>query len=506
MKFARVGYLLGSVFKVFALFLLIPLLGSLYWDEDVRPSAISEILPGTLRETTATFLLTFIFVFLLGFLLTATFPKIEEDLREREAFFVVGFGWLFCAALGGLPFLLSGATRDPTVALFEGMSGITTTGFTALDVPLERYPESLHLWRGSLHFFGGLGIVLVAVAVITRLTEGAHKLLSMEAGTGDVTRLRPKLSQTAKSLFGVYVTINLLAFVAFWLALRYTGDRLGWKPAAYHALVHSMGTIATGGMSTRTDSIAAFDSSLFNTLVIFAAFASGVSFVLYYRVLHGGAGQLWHHPEFRFYVTMILLSAVAVAAFLLYEGRTAASGVAHALAAVVTTITTTGYTTTNLDAFPDGAKLFLLLLMFTGGMVGSTAGGIKVARIFLLLRLSLQELQKLLHPHAVTIVKMGGRLFPEDSMRRIVVFFFAYVTVFIAGALGFGLLGFDLESSLSASAASIGNVGFGFGAVAIGFASPVPEAARVLATLLMWIGRLEIFTVLLLFIPATYRS
>jgi trk system potassium uptake protein TrkH len=430
----------------------------------------------------------------------------HAELREREAYVTVGAGWFLCALLGALPFLLTRATSDPVVALFESMSGITTTGFTALDFPLEQYPESIHLWRGALHFFGGLGIVLVAVAIITRLTEGAAKLLSMETGTGDVTRLRPKLTQTAKSLFGVYVTINLLCFVALWAGMALTGERRGWKDAAYHALVHSFSTVATGGLSSRSDSIGAFGSDAVNLTVWFFMVVSGVSFALYYRLFHGDYASFVSNPEFRFYLSITLLTSIGVAGYLWVDGHTVVGAFGSAFFHVATTITTTGLTYVNPDSYPDGAKLFLLLLMFTGGMVGSTAGGLKTARIYLLLRLTFRELQKLLHPHAVSVVKLGGRIFPEDSMRRIVVFFFVYVTTFIGGSFAFAALGMDLESSLSASAASLGNVGFGFGSVAAGFMDPVGPLARMLSFFLMWLGRLEIFTALLLFVPATYRS
>lgn len=510
MKFRRITQTLGRILQIYALFLLLPILASLYWDTG-EPSDLAAELGLDMRHTTVGFLLSFLFIYFLGLLLSLISRAELEDLREREGYFVVGFGWLLCAALGSLPFVLTGATRDPTVAWFESMSAITTTGFSALIDPtdplsLERLPPSIHIWRGTLHFFGGLGIVLVAVAILSRLTEGAVKLIGSETAGGDVTRLRPKLTQTAKSLFSVYIVLTLLVFLAFWLSIRYTADGYSWKLAGFHALVHAFGTVATGGMSSLTSSVAGFASPWVSWVMVVGMFLSGVSFPLYYLAVHMGFGRLFRNPEFRFFVTLVVLASVAVFTFLLREGSSFAAALSSSIFTVITTLTCTGYTDANPDLFPDGAKLILVFLMFTGAMVGSTTGAIKLGRIYLLLVLTYRELQKLLHPHAISVVKMGGRIFPEETLRRVIVFFFSYVSVFIAGAVGFSALGFDLQSSISASASSLGNVGYGFGIVAPGFGPQVTETARLLGTLLMWVGRLEIFTALLILVPATYRN
>lgn len=511
MKFLRIAATLGSIFKMFGLLLLLPAFGAVYWDDDGVPaSSFAADLGLPMKVTTASFLITAIFTMLLGFVLAGFGQEVKDELREREAFFIVGAGWLFCALLGSLPFLLTGATRDVTVAVFEAMSGITTTGFTALPGPLESYPPSVHVWRGTLNFFGGLGMIVVAVAVVARLTEGGVKLMSMESAGGDVTRLRPKLSQTAKAIFGVYLGLNIVFFVAFWIILRYTGSEgLGWRDAGFHALVHAMGTMATGGFSTRSLSAAAFGSSAFNIAMFIGLFLGGTQFALLYTGLSRGLASFWQNSEFRFYVAVMSLSGLATAGFLAADGRELGFSLGVGVFTALSTMTTAGFTIGDVDAFPDGAKLVLLFLMFTGAMVGSTAGGIKLARILLLLKLTYRELAKLLHPHAVSVVKVGRRIFPEETMRRIVVFFFVYVTIFIAGALSFALLGLDFETSLVASAATLGNVGFGWAGVADGFMDPLglsSPLARLVGALLMWLGRLEIFTVLLLFVPATYRD
>jgi trk/ktr system potassium uptake protein len=501
----RVVRLLGTVFKVYAFFLLIPIAGSLYWDEDVGPSAISRVLPFDLKVTTASFALVAVFIFLLGFLLTSVVPEFHEDLREREAYVVVAAGWLFCAMLGALPFLLAGTTSSLTVALFEAMSALTTTGYTALPNPLEQYPPSIHLWRGTMHFFGGMGIVLVIYAIVGRLTEGGHKLMGSETG-GEVSRVRSTLSQTSKSLFGVYVTLNLLLFLALWVAIRHSPIGLGWKASAYHALVHAFGSIATGGMGTLTLSAEGFRSPWVESLIFVGMFLGGTSFVLLFELVVGPVrSALFKHGEFRFYVAVLAAASIAVGLSLLLAGMDFDYAFGKGAFMVMSALATCGYTSIDPNRLPDAARLVLVLLMVTGGMVGSTVGAIKLARIQLLLQLTTQEIRHLLHPHAVTFVKMAGRLVPETTTRRVVVFFFTYTTVLIAGTFGFAFLGHNLSDSLVASAASLGGVGFGWGTGA-GFAEPVGDLARLLGTVLMWLGRLEIFTVLLLFVPATYRS
>ncbi len=503
MKIGRVLRSLGSILKVFAIFFLVPAIGSLYWDDDVGLSPLSEKLPFALKETTVGFALTALFVMLFGVLLTTSTPSYAEDLREREAYVAVALAWILCALVGAIPFLLIHATTSPFVAFYEAMSGLTTTGYSALPLPLEKYPESVHLWRGTMHFFGGLGIIVVLYTIVGRLTEGATKLMMPEAG-GDVTRLRPKLSQTTKALFGIYTGLVLLFFLALTFALHESG--LSWKASSYHGIVHSMGSIATGGMSTQTLSVEAFQSVAVNVIIYLAMFAGSLSFVLYYFVLTGhGIGRLFRDSQFLFYVAVIFGATLVVSAFLYEAGWSLWSALGHGAFMALTAAATCGYTTTDATAFPDGAKLVLLLLMITGGMVGSTAGAIKVARIQRLFQLTFREIQRLLHPHAVSIVKVGGRIVPEETMRRIVVFFFTYVTVFIAGSFAFAFLGYGMADSLVASAASLGGVGFGWGDGS-GFADPASPLAPVVSMVLMWLGRLEIFAALVLFIPSTYKG
>lgn len=505
MKVLRLAGTFAALLKVYAYFLLIPTLASLYWDEAVDPVSQVGALTLPVKMTTAAFFLTFITVLLVGYTISALAGPNPGELRDREALFVVGTAWLWCALFGALPFLITRTTLDPSIAFFEAMSGITTTGFTALAGPLEQYPESIHVWRATLHLFGGIGIVIIAFAIIARLTEGGAGMMRSETGS-DVERLQPKLSHTARSLFFIYLTLNILSFVSFWFAVHFTGQRLSWKASAFEAYVHAAAGVATGGFSSHGDSIGWFGSHAVLWVAFATMFFGAISFPLYFRTVRQGLGVFFRNSEFRFFLGVIGTAFLGVAVFFFIQGRSIVFILEHGLFFTLTSLVTCGFTSTALDNLPDGVKLILMFLMFTGAMVGSTTGAIKLSRIQLLLHLTADEVRRLLHPRAVTIAKLGGRIIPEVAQRRVVVFFFIYVTTFFVGAAVYSFLGSDFESSLVRSAATLGGVGYGWGDAAGGYADPISPLARLVGIVQMWMGRLEIFTVLVLFFPRTYRD
>ncbi len=503
MLYTRVVAALGGVVKLFSFALLVPLAASFVWDEGVARIDL-PLFGWSVPSTTLVFFLTFLFVLLLGSILSRYGVEELDELRDREGFLIVGFAWLILPLLGALPFLLTGLTRNPLDAYFEAMSGITTTGATVLAEPLEQYARSTMLWRALLQWVGGIGIIVMSVSVIGRVTQGGHRILEMEAPGGAIERLKPRVEQTAKTLFRLYLALTGIAFGTYLLLLRFGGFDLGWKQASYDALLHTFTTLSTGGFSHRTASIAFYDNYAFWwAVIVFMAIAGG-SFPLYWAAVHGRSSRLWRSPELRFYAGILGGAALLIVVVLLLSGRSVADALTHGAFQAASFMTTTGYTSTDHNVFPDSARLVLFLLMFTGGMYASTAGGIKVNRIHILLKLSRRELQKLLHPRAVATVKTQGRIVSDDALRRIFVFFFAYITIFIAGAMVYMHFGMDLVSGLSASASAIGNIGPGFDTVASTFAT-VHVPGKIVAILQMWLGRLEIFTVLLLFVPATYR-
>ena len=504
MRLARVLAGLGTLFRLFSFSLLIPMFASLWWDPRTNLFSVAGLFD--VPTSAIVFFFVFVIIMLLGYLLTSLATVELEELREREGFAIVGFAWLILAALGGIPFLLTGTTQNPLSAYFETMSGLTTTGATAL--PLSTFDSilpSIHMWRATLQFVGGLGIIVLAVAVLARLTDAGQRLMSAETPGGQVTRLKPKITQTAAALWNVYIAFAAVLFAIVWPTIHFTGRQLPWKDAAFDALIISFTTMSTGGFSNRADSIAFFQSDVLTGVVTIFMLAAGVNFNLYWHLFHGRRRLLLRDSEFRFYLSVFLIAFVAIAVILLYNGRSVNEGIEASAFQTASFLTSTGATSADHNAFPDAARLVLLLLMFTGACVGSTSGGLKSIRILLLLRLTRIELQKLLHPHAVANLKVEGRIIPEDTLRRVVVFFFAYVTLVLVGSFLYAFIGFDFISAISTATSMVGNTGPAFGRAAYAF-SDVSDFGKVVGILLMWMGRLEIFTVLVLFFPRTYRD
>lgn len=503
MRGRRVTAGLGGILRSFSWAALVPAAASLVWDSSVATLAMPG-LPFEPKATTVVFLLVFGFIRLLGHVLEFHGVRELDAMREHEGFVLVGLTWLILAVLCAIPFLLLGAIPNPVDALFESMSGLTTTGATVMAGRLESYPPSLMLWRGLLQWLGGIGVVVVAVAVLAQITEGGHRILAMEAPGDQYARFKPRLLATAYALARIYAGLTLLLGLLYLLLMRYGPAGLSWSQAVYDAVMHAFTTMSTGGFSHRTDSLAFYDhTALFWVTTVFMLIAGG-SFTLYWMTLHGRGSRLWRNPELRFYLSVFAIVASLIAGALVWDGWSVGDAATHGAFQTASFLTTTGYTSTSHDLFPEAARLLFLLLMFTGGMSGSTAGGIKTFRILILLELLMRELQKLLHRRAVVPVKVDGRVVPFPAIRRILVFFFSYLFLFLVGSLAYALLGMDVVSAFSASATTQGNVGPGLGDVAATFAN-VPWPGKLVAVMQMWLGRLEIFTVLLLFVPATYR-
>lgn len=500
----RVIAALGGILRIYSFAALVPFVASFVWDEGVAELPL-PLVDASVRLTSLVFGLFFLLVLLTGSALRFFGDADFDHLGARDGFLIVGYGWLLLAVLGAIPFLVSGAIRSPIDALFESMGGITTTGATVMAFPLEQHAASVLLWRAVLQYLGGIGIVILSVSIIARLTEGADRVLALETPGGTITRLQPTIVKTARALSGVYGAISLFIFAAYLLRLRYGPYAADWSKAVYDALAHTFTTIPTGGYSPYTRSVAHFDDPVLLVMITVFMLVGGGSFALYWTVVHGRPSRLWRNGEFRFFLLIYAAGFLVVLFGLLIDGWFWRDGLIHGAFQTAAFMTGTGYTSVPHDALHGVARMMLFVLMFCGGMVGSTTGGIKTFRLFVLMRMVRREVQRLLHPHAVAIVKSQGRILPEESLRRIVVFFFTYVTVFIAGTIIYTQMGLDIVSGISASAAALGNVGPAFGSVAEGFHT-VPPAGKLVAVVQMWLGRLEIFTVLLLFTPGTYRD
>jgi trk system potassium uptake protein TrkH len=378
------------------------------------------------------------------------------------------------------------AGLGPIDALFEAMSGLTTTGATIL-VDFGAYGRGIFFWRSLTQWLGGMGVIALFVAVLPRLAIGGRQLFFAEAPGPTDEKLTPQLRKTALALWQLYFILTAAEFAALSLA--------GMSP--FDAVCHSLTTMAAGGFSPHPASIAGYGSATIDWIITVFMFIAGANFALQYRAVRGSRAALAQDEEFRAYSGVVLVAVAAVTGFLMMDGLAFLDAVRHGAFQVISIVTTTGYASTDFQLWDAQAKMVLFLLMFVGGCAGSAAGGPKVVRHVLMARYTLRELKRTLHPRAVLPVKLGGRVVPESILRDVQVFVIVYLLTLAVGAAVVVALGADLMTGITASIASIGNIGPGFDAVGpmANYAGLHP-VSKVVLTLEMWIGRLEVLTVL----------
>jgi trk system potassium uptake protein TrkH len=423
--------------------------------------------------------------------------KSRKDLSVREGFAIVTFGWTFYALFGALPFLFSGAIPSPLDAVFETMSGFTTTGSTIL-TDIEILPESVLLWRALTHWLGGMGIIVLSLAILPMLGVGGMQLFKAEVPGPTADRLKPRIQDTAKLLWGVYVLLTAAETVL----LMFGGMNF------YEALCHSFATLATGGFSTRNASVGAFNSPYIEWVIILFMLLAGVNFSLHYHALRGRVRGYFRNEEFRTYLVLVLAATGLIV--LLNQGRVYDSfldNLRYSAFQASSILTTTGFGTADFEIWPVLAQYLLVLLMFTGGCAGSTGGGMKVARILLLFKHAQVQLYRLIHPRAVRLVKLGDIPVDREVMQAILGFFALFMGVFVVASCLLAASGMDLVSSGAAVIATLSNIGPGLGSVgpADNFAQ-VPAFGKTVLIACMLMGRLELFTVLVLFFPSFWRK
>ena len=423
-----------------------------------------------------------------------------EFVSSRDVLFSVTLAWVLSAVLGGIPFLLEGTFTNPIDSTFEAMSGFTTTGATLLS-NIEAQTPSILFWRSMTQWLGGIGIVVLFVAVAPVLGFGAARLLSAEVSGIDQTRLTPRIADTAKALLVVYLVLSTAEVVALLLA----------GMGLYDAVVHTFTTIATGGFSPRTDSIGYYHSVAIEVVIIVFMALSAVSFAIYYLLYTQRSLKVLLDQELLAYVGILVAGVLFVWGILIVEGSYGDSwGQAFRYSAfdVTSVITTTGFITADYDKWDTGAKFAVLMLMFIGGCAGSTAGGMKVIRIVIVFRTILADLLRSIHPRAVTPLKLGERVIPESTRVAVLGLFAAWILTFIVASLVIAVQPqLSLISSLSAVAATLNVVGPGLDQVgATESFGAVDHFGRVILTLCMLLGRLEILTALALFSPAFWKD
>jgi len=421
----------------------------------------------------------------------------RRELGRRDGFAIVTFGWLAAAVAGALPYVLSGLIRNPISALFETMSGLTTTGATVLS-NLEEIPRGLLLWRATTHFFGGMGVLILCVAVLPFLRVGGMQIYRAELPGPEKERLTPRLVTTARALWGVYVLMCL----AETLLLMVGGMDL------FDAVCHSFATMATGGFSTRSGSIGAYHSAYIEVVIIIFMLLAGTNFALHYRALRGDLLGYLRNFEFRGYVFIWAAACGLLAVLILFSGRYDDLG--HAVRTAffqgTSIMTTTGFTTADFDTWPNAARLLLVVLMFVGGCAGSTGGGMKVFRILVGVKKVVRDLSRYMRPRVVMRIWVGQRVLDEETVSHIASFILLFLGIFVGATAVMAFFTPDLVTAAASVAATLGNIGPGLGAVgASENYAGIPVAGQVVLTLCMLLGRLELYTVLVMFMPSFWK-
>ncbi len=437
--------------------------------------------------------------FLIGWVFTRTGTPYfyGKDLTNREGILTVVLSWVIAALFSALPFVLTG-TLDPAGAFFEAMSGLTTTGATAL-AEIEGLPISLLFWRSWMHWLGGLGIIVIFIALLPGISGGAAHLINVE-GTGfEDERILPRLQKTARALFYIYGLITAATAVL----LLCNGLTL------FDAVTHAMSAIATGGFSSYNDSVAHFRSAPVEIILGIAMVIAGGNFALYYKILHRGPGILWRDDEFRWYITLLFLLVGVVTLDLVWETHMGVgSSLRTAFFQVASFVSTTGFVSEDYDRWPALAKTCLLMLYFTGACAGSTAGGIKMSRFVVLYRGVKIGILRVLHPHEVRGVYYNGRKIDGSVFSLVVNFFYLYIGTFIVFSAAVVATGTGIGTAVTGVAACISSTGPGFGPIvgAVGNYSTLPAVAKLLLAFVMLLGRLEMYAVLVLFHRGFWRG
>lgn len=421
----------------------------------------------------------------------------STDVRKRDGFLVVASGWIGMALFGSLPYLISGAIPDFTDALFETMSGFTTTGATIL-TDIEALPNCLLFWRSMTHWIGGMGIIVLTVAILPLLGVGGMQLFVAEAPGIKPEKLHPRITGTAKRLWLIYFLLTLLETIL----LHFAGMSI------FDAVNHAMATMATGGFSTKNASIAYFTQPAIHYIIMLFMFLAGINFTLLFMGFTGRLSRLFKNEEFKVYGFNTLIFGLLVALVLIFiSGYSTEEAFRGGFFTVISIITTTGFVTENYLLWPSFLTFIIFVLFWSGGSTGSTAGGIKIMRHIVLIKNSFLELKRQLHPDAIIPVRFDGKAVPQSITNTIAGFILSWLIIFFIGAFVMSMFGLDFNSAIGSVTATLGNIGPGIGKVGpVDNFAWIPTPGKLFLTLLMLMGRLELFTILVLFMPHFWRN
>ncbi|NNM16440.1 MAG: TrkH family potassium uptake protein [Bacteroidia bacterium] len=422
--------------------------------------------------------------------------SLTKELSKRDGYLIVTFGWLFMTLFGSLPYLISGYIPNVVDALFETMSGYTTTGATIL-TDIEALPNDLLIWRSITQYIGGMGIIVLAVAILPILGIGGMQLFGAEAPGISADKLHPRIKDTALRLWYIYVSLTVLECV-----LLMIGDM-----PFFDALNHSLTTIAIGGFSIKNESIAAYDSAYIQYVIMAFMIICATNFTLIYFGVKLRWRKIIENEEFRNYILMmgLMITIVTIALFQLRETEFEQAFRDSAFN-TISILTTTGYATSDYTNWNPFLTTLFFTLMFVGGCSGSTAGGVKVARLTVLFKNSFAQLKRQMHPSAVIPVRLNGKAVPQDLTFNILAFIMLYLTIFVFSSIFMSMIGIDFLTAIGGVASALGNIGPGIGSVGpVDNYAHLPGIGKWYLSLLMLVGRLELFTVLMLFTPYFWR-
>ena len=474
--------ILGVLLLFFGLTMIFPLMVGLYYaDQSLVPLALSMAITVSA-----------------GLILYFIYRKAKtEVINQREGMVIVAVSWTAVGLFGALPFYLGDSQFTFTDAVFESVSGFTTTGASIL-MNIEGLSKGLLFWRSFIQWLGGMGIIVLSVAILPFLGVGGMQLYKAEVPSPVPDKLKPRIRDTAMILWKVYALLSLVQVILLMLG----------GMSLYDALCHTFTTMPTGGFSTKNSSVAYFDSVYFDCVFIFFMLLAGINFSLHYQMLRGKALAFWQDSECRFFIGAVILTTLVVSLNVfgsVYE--TIGQALRYGAFQVVSIVTTTGFATADYEQWPVMSQLILLLLMFLGASAGSTGGGMKCLRIMLCFKFCYKELFSLIHPHAVTHVKIAGKPVADDVMRSVLGFLALYVGLFALSSVLLAGLGVDFTTSITAVASNIGNIGPGFGMVGpVENYAQIPFFGKWLLIWCMLLGRLEIFTVIILIVPEFWRK
>lgn len=474
-----IGFAIGRILLVEAALLLLPMAVALGYGE----SPVPYLLPAAL-------------LVLCGGLLSFKKPR-QASLFARDGLAVVALAWIAVSLFGALPFYISGSIESFVDCFFETVSGFTTTGATIL-TEVESLNRGILFWRSFTHWVGGMGVLVFVMAILPMGGDGhGMHMLRAEMPGPAVGKLVSRMSDTAKILYGIYLVMTVIEIVLL----------LAGGMPLFDACIHSFGSAGTGGFSSRNLSVGAYNNPYFEIVIGIFMLLFGINFNLYYFLLVRRFRDVFRSEELWAYVLIVATAVAAITLDIVHMYESVGTSLRHAFFQVSSIITTTGYATVDFDQWPGYAKTVLVLLMFVGGCAGSTGGGLKVTRVVTLVKAAFMDMRKMLHPNAVVNVRMEGRAMPEKQVRGVQAYFSVYMLLYAVSWLLLSLNGFDLLSTFTALSACINNIGPGLGMVGpTGNFSAFAPWAKLLLSFDMLAGRLEIFPMLLLFVPSTWRG